>query len=191
MLLKGASALYKAPLKVEQIYVFTGRLRCTAKQHVCAQKQISSVTKAPSWPWHYPSSGPMGGFEVSPELVEKAPQALHYLSRRELKCPITCWTLCCSSPCTEMLLPGRELRNTVDLFKRVNLLKLFGNRMWSSALLQNILAGPHMVLVKNSHGISWICQGMLQLFLGGLWSEALAHDLLGSVQHRHVLELWF
>jgi len=34
-----------------------------------------------------------------------------------------------------------------------------------------------------------MCQGMLQLLLGGFRSEAPAHDLLGSVQQIHVLRL--
>lgn len=108
-------------------------------------------------------------------------------------CPITCWALFHSSTCTEMWLLGRELRNAVvSLFKRrfANLLRLFGNKRWSSVHPQTILAGHHMVVVKNSHGISRTCQGMLQHFLGGLWSEAQAHDLLGSVREIHALGLW-
>lgn len=145
MLLRGASALYKAALRFEQVCVCTGYLSCAAKQHVYAQKQTSPMTKAPLWPWHNPSSGRRSDFEVSPEFVERAPSALCYLLGRELKCPVTYWTLCRSSPCSEMLLPGRDLRNTVDLFKRVNFLKLLGTKMWSSAHLRNILAGHHMV----------------------------------------------
>lgn len=64
-----------------------------------------------------------------------------------------------------MLLPQRELRNTVVLFKRrsVNLLRLSGNKMWSSVHLQSVLAGQLIVVVKNSPEISRTCQGMLQL----------------------------
>lgn len=137
------------------------------------------------------SSGGSGNFEGSLELVGRTLQALHYLPRSKVKWQINCWTLLLSSPCAEMLLPGTELRNTVDLFKRVNHRKLFGNKMWSSAHLQNVLAGHHLVVVKNSHGISWMCQGMLLLFLGGLWSEARADALLGCAQQIDVLGLWF
>lgn len=189
MLLKGASALYKAPLKFEQIYVCTGCLRRTAKQHVCAQKQISSVTTAPSWS---DTILPLGlGMASRCPLNWSKQQHKLYLLRSELKFPITCWTLCRSLPSAEMPLSVRKFRNTVDLFKRVNLLKLFGNKTWSSAYLQNILSGHCMVVVKNSYEISWTCQGMLQFLLGGLWSEAPAHDLLGSVQQIYVLGLWF
>lgn len=104
-------------------------------------------------------------------------------------CPITRWTLFHSSTCTEMWLLGRELRNAVVLFKRrfANLLRLFGNKRWSSVHPQIILTGHHMAVVKNSHGIFRTCQGMLQHFPGGLWSEAKAHDLLGSIREMHAL----
>lgn len=59
------AALYKAPLKFEEIYVFAGCLRRTARKHISAQKKTSPVTKMPSWPRHDPSSGHMGDLKVT------------------------------------------------------------------------------------------------------------------------------
>lgn len=65
VLFKGASALPKASLKFQQIYVFVVAWD-TAKQHVYAQNQTSHMLNAPSWPWHDPFSGCTDGFAPSP-----------------------------------------------------------------------------------------------------------------------------
>lgn len=54
---KGLQLSVKHPPKLGQIYVCSVCLRCTAQQHVCAQKQTSPVAKAPSWAWHNPPLG--------------------------------------------------------------------------------------------------------------------------------------
>lgn len=190
MPLKGASALHKAPPKFGQIYFCTVCLRCTAQQHGCAQKQTSPMAKAPSWAWHNPPPGVQVNLRTPLSWLEE-----------HCKLCLIFWQVSWSDKSAghffsahPVLLLGTELRNTVDVSKGVNHLKLFGNKMWSSAHLQNVLAGHHLVVVKNSRGKLpgyGMCQGMLLLFLGGLWSEARADALLGSAQQIDVLGLWF
>lgn len=194
MALKGASALHKAPPRFGQIMfalfawdaLHSSMSVLRNKLHPW-QRHLHGLDTILLWVYRW-LWGP-------PELVGRTLQALLYLLRSKLKWQITCWTLFLSSSCTKMLLLlGSELRNTGDLSKGVNHLKLFGNKTWSSAHLQNVLADHHLVVVKNSHGKLpgyRMCQGMLLLFLGGLWSEARADALLGSAQQRDVLGPWF